>query len=113
MNRSNTRIYSVILFKKSPLMIIASILLITTVFFFVFTSFVFAHSRSEKVYASIEVEEGDTLLSIAREHMTSEYDNCYEYMEEIKRINHLGDSDLIHSDCYLIIPYYTDETGDL
>ncbi len=113
MSRRNTKTYSVLLFMKSPLMIIASVLLITTMLFFVFSSFVSAHSRCEKLYASIQVEEGDTLLSIAREHMTPEYDNCYDYMEEIKQINHLKDSDLIHSDCYLVIPYYADANESL
>lgn len=63
------------------------------------------HTHYTKTFTSIEIENGDTLTSIAEEYAISEAD--YEsYIEEVKNINNLK-SDNIHTGCYLMIPIYT------
>ncbi len=58
----------------------------------------------EKSFISIEIDDGDTLTSIAREYAKSEAE--YEdYIEEVKNINNLK-NDTIHDGCYLLVPVY-------
>lgn len=66
-----------------------------------------AYTNYEKSFISIEIEEGDTLSSIAEEYALtpSQY---RDYIDEIKNINNLK-SDKIHSGCYLLVPLYTYE----
>lgn len=60
-----------------------------------------------KLVTSIEVRKGDTLWNIAAAYVTEEYDNLYEYIEEIKDSNGLI-SDEIHAGNYIIVPYYAE-----
>jgi hypothetical protein len=55
-------------------------------------------------YKSIRIVEDDTLWSIADTYMGDQFQDKESYIEEVKRINHLND-DVIHSGCYLMIPY--------
>ena len=57
-----------------------------------------------KSFISIEIEEGDTLTSIAREYAISAAQYS-DYIDEVKSINNLK-SDIIHTGCYLMIPVY-------
>ena len=112
MKRRSTDRYNSILVKKSSLcMLLASMLILTSLCLFVFSSFADAHSSRETCYKSICIQEGDTLTQIAKTYMTDDYDNCYDYIEEIKRINHISDGDLIHADCYLVVPCYADQSS--
>lgn len=61
-----------------------------------------------KYYISVQVEEGDTLWSIAEDYMTVEYDTIGDYISEVKRINNLGD-DTIYAGNYIIVPHYSNE----
>lgn len=63
---------------------------------------------SFKYYTSIQIEQGDTLWSIASDYMSPEYDSIQEYIAEVKELNQLGPDD-IHSGQYLTIPYYSSE----
>ncbi len=58
-----------------------------------------------KSFTSIEIQSGDSLWSIASEHMTEEYGSIQEYMKEIKSLNGLR-GDEIHAGKFLVIPYY-------
>ncbi|MCI9491842.1 MAG: LysM peptidoglycan-binding domain-containing protein [Lachnospiraceae bacterium] len=58
-----------------------------------------------KSYTSIEIQPGDSLWSIASEHITEEYQSIQDYVKEIKALNGLGD-DNIHAGKFLIVPYY-------
>ena len=58
-----------------------------------------------KYYKSIEVSRGDSLWSIAKEYMSQDYDSIYDYIDELKQMNHL-DSDDIHAGQYLTVSYY-------
>ncbi len=64
-----------------------------------------AYSNFEKSFISIEIEEGDTLSSIAEEYALTP-SQVSDYINEIKNINNLK-SDNIHTGCYLLIPLYT------
>lgn len=59
----------------------------------------------EKSFISIEIEQGDTLTSLAETYAKSEAE-YQEYMEEVIAINNLKD-DTIHNGCYLLVPVYT------
>ena len=61
-----------------------------------------------KYYTSIYVESGDSLWSIASQYMTADYDSIYEYMAEVKNINHLQ-SDFLKSGTRLCVPYYSSD----
>lgn len=61
-----------------------------------------------KYYTSIEVKYGDTLWSIATEHMTPQYESVEDYVYEVMEMNHLKE-DTIHAGEYIIIPYYSAE----
>ena len=62
-----------------------------------------------KYYMSYELEYGDSLWSVAEEHMDAHYPSIEDYMEEICIINSIHmDSPLI-AGTNLIIPYYSQE----
>lgn len=59
----------------------------------------------EKSFLSIEIENGDTLTSIAETYAKSEAE-YQDYIEEVMSINNLQ-NDIIHQGCYLMVPVYT------
>lgn len=62
----------------------------------------------QKLYTSIEVEHGDTVWSIACEHMTPGYESVEALMQEIAYINSLDDACSIQCGRFLMIPYYVE-----
>ena len=64
-------------------------------------------TQYDKSFQSLEIRNGDSLLSIAKEYAISEteYD---AYINEVKSINNLK-SDTIHAGCYLVIPVYQEK----
>lgn len=63
-----------------------------------------ARTRS---YKSIQINQGDSLWSIASEHYSEEWKSIPEYIDLIKSCNSLYE-DQITAGCYLVIPYYPD-----
>lgn len=63
---------------------------------------------SFKYYTSIQIQPGDTLWSIASDHMSPEYGSVQEYIEEVKFLNQIGPDD-IHAGQFLTVPYYSQE----
>lgn len=59
-------------------------------------------------YKSIQIEEGDTLWSIAKEYKAKSGMNTTQYVTRLKEMNNLKE-DTIHSGCYLTIVYYSEE----
>ncbi len=59
-----------------------------------------------KYYKSIQIEEGDTLSSIALEYISDEYPSMADYIEELKSMNGLAD-DTIHAGRNLVVAYYS------
>ena len=102
--------------RKKPFYITGIILLISLFIMFIFLCFgnrivTAKEPVSEIQYKVIEVAEGDSLWSIARENLASEanqagFSDIYQYVHEIKKCNNLK-SDQINAGCYLMIPYYT------
>ena len=58
-----------------------------------------------KYYTSITVKAGDTLWSIADQYSKDSNMTNEEYIDDIKSINHIGDS--IHSGDNIVIAYYS------
>lgn len=91
-------------------------LILIAVFIVVICSFTFggifttAHGNAQeapfeyKYYKSIELQEGDTLWSIAENYRTDDIHSTASYVEELKRINHLH-SDSIEESNYLTVAY--------
>ncbi len=88
---------------------ILSLLSLTAIGVFSHASVTYAKDESARLkrYTSIRIEEGDTLWSIAGEHLSPEYNNINDYIYEVKRINHIS-GDKIHAEAFLVIPYYTE-----
>lgn len=65
-------------------------------------------SRPERTMQvkSIEIQDGDSLWSIAKQYYTDEYASLSDYIEEIKESNNMSE-DTIHTGNYIIIPYYS------
>lgn len=61
-----------------------------------------------KYYASIPVEDGDTLWSIAETHMGTHYDSVDDYIKELRQINSIN-GEAITTGMYLVVPYYSTE----
>ncbi len=59
-----------------------------------------------KYYTSITVSSGDSLWTIAAEHMGNHYDSAVEYIEEVMNMNGLS-SETIYAGQHLVIPYYS------
>lgn len=62
----------------------------------------------EKMYTVVEVKEGDTLWSIAGDHISKEYKNRNEYIDEIRDMNHITGS-CIEAGSYILVPYYCNQ----
>lgn len=66
-----------------------------------------AQNNDNKYFTNITVEEGDTLWNVAEEYMDEEhYDSIYEYMDELKKMNHLT-SDELYAGQNLVVTYYS------
>lgn len=61
-----------------------------------------------KYIKNIEVADGDTLWDIAGEYISTEYEDRYDYIEEVCDINHLNSWNIEAGD-YLVVPYYASE----
>jgi len=88
-------------------MLLLFALLLLSVFFFSKTVTAQRSTERTKLVASVEVQKGDTLWSIATKYVSDEYDDMNEYIDEIKSSNGLS-SDTIHVGNYIIVPYYAD-----
>ncbi len=109
-NKNNNTRYSNKIYTYSPkvarMVIIATILISVISTFFIFSTPASGSGvERTKYFKSITIEEGDTLWSIASEYMSYEYDDIYEYISELKRMNGLH-NDTIHAGCNIIVAYY-------
>lgn len=91
-------------------MLVAAILITAAVVFLIIHFCSTASAREldsgrVKYYTSIQIHTGDSLWSIAEEYISEEYHSVPEYIEELKRVNHLK-NDTIHSGKYLVVSYY-------
>lgn len=59
-----------------------------------------------KYYTNIRVQKGDTLWDIAQLYITDNYQDVYDYIDEVCSINHIiGDE--IREGQYITVPYYS------
>lgn len=54
---------------------------------------------------SVQIEEGDSLWSLASEYYTEEFVSITNYISEIKRMNGLS-SDVLYAGNYILIPQF-------
>ena len=87
-------------------------LALASVLFTVFITAGKAQAKEEKAYYKyttvIEIMPGDTLTSIAKEHLEG-YANVNEYIEEVRFMNNLRSSENLIAGNKLFIPYYSTE----
>ena len=100
--------------EKRPFFITGAVLIISLLsvcFFLYFGDRVVKaqESANEIQYKVVEIKNGDSLWSIAKENMDNTNDsgfiNIYQYIHEIKRCNNMK-SNQINAGCYLMVPYY-------
>ena len=100
--------------EKRPFFITGAVLIISLLsvcFFLYFGDRVVKpqESANDIQYKVVEIKNGDTLWSIAKENMDNTNDsgfiNIYQYIHEIKRCNNMK-SNQINAGCYLMVPYY-------
>ena len=60
---------------------------------------------SDLQYKIVEIQEGDSLWSIAKENMNPGFHDVDEYIEEVMICNQLS-SDKLYAGSYLMVPYY-------
>jgi hypothetical protein len=61
-----------------------------------------------KYYKTIEIDSGETLWDLAVEYANEREHTYQDYIDEVKRMNHL-ENDLILSGDIIIIPYFSTE----
>ena len=100
--------------EKRPFFITGAVLIISLLsvcFFLYFGDRVVKaqESANDIQYKVVEIKNGDSLWSIAKENMDNTNDsgfiNIYQYIHEIKRCNNMK-SNQINAGCYLMVPYY-------
>lgn len=95
--------------KRRMIYVAALVLGVVGIFAFCIVSTVSAEGKPERVrrVTSIEIQPGDTLWGIASRFMSEEFGDVSNYVEEIKRCNHLYEDSIQAGQC-LVIPYYMD-----
>ena len=100
--------------EKRPFFITGAVLIISLLsvcFFLYFGDRVVKaqESANDIQYKVVEIKNGDSLWSIAKENMdntnNSGFINIYQYIHEIKRCNNMK-SIQVNAGCYLMVPYY-------
>lgn len=62
-----------------------------------------------KYYTSVAIESGDTLWSLAEQHVDGvHYTTRSSYIEEVCRINNIEQASVIQAGDILVMPYYSD-----
>lgn len=63
-----------------------------------------------KYYTNVSVQPGETLWELADRYMDDvQYTSKSAYIEEVLRMNHLEEADVIRAGQTLIVPYYSAE----
>ena len=72
-----------------------------------------AIATETKLYMMYTIEQGDSLWSIAEEHVDYDhYDDIRDYVDEVVSINNLDNKNSITAGCNLVIPYYREDTDE-
>ena len=99
--------------RQKGLFVIAIIIMITLGVLLGTSMNTFASSEKDiasyhKYYASICIESGDTLWTIADEYIEGFHISKSDYIAEICEINGISE-DTIHAGDYIVIPYYSQD----
>ncbi len=62
-----------------------------------------------KYFTTYTVSYNETLWEIASFYADSHYDGISDYIDEVKRMNHIDNIDEIRAGSVLLIPYYSSE----
>ena len=81
-------------------------LVLSFVFLFAMARKTSAGDRRVEVYYSVTVQDGDSLWSLAEANTPADMD-ISEYIQKVRRINHLNTNEIISGDA-LILPVYTE-----
>ena len=109
-NRQLNRRYHVVAFQKRVFVLaaiaVASLLILLGTSIRIFAGNSTASEEPlQKYYTSIQIHDGDTLWNIADEYMSGSNLTKKEYIEELRRLNHLQ-NDTIYNGEYIIVSYY-------
>jgi len=96
--------------KKIVFGILLSVIIISSIIFSTNMKATASDSSSSryKYFKSIEIANGQTLWSIAKDYISEEYNTMGEYIQELKDMNGLT-SDEIHAGQNLVVTYYEEE----
>lgn len=101
--------------KRRMVLLLATLLLITVgtiLFGSCFSSLakdnVSAANQEYKYYTSIEIQEGDSLWSIAEQYKSEHYESTQAYIDELVVLNDLR-TETIHEGQHLMVVYYDSE----
>ena len=72
------------------------------------TSMAEEEKAATRYYKSVEIQEGDSLWSLAKEYREGGSLSAKEYVEELKKMNNLRE-DTIHTGQYLTVVYFAEE----
>ena len=97
-------------FGKLAFLLLFMVALFLVVLFVLPESSAAASNTAGKTYTitSVQIEEGDTLWSLASKYYTEEFFSVSDYIAEIKRMNGLS-SDVLYAESYLLIPQFISE----
>lgn len=91
--------------KTQFLLVIAAVVVVILCSAFISVKAKGSDTTGCKYFTTIQVEEGDSLWSIADSYCSSDYTDYNEYIDEVKSINNMDD-DNIKKGSYLVVPYY-------
>ena len=104
--KTKTEIPYALLGKLAALVAFMAVLFLVVLFVLPERSAAAGDSSSTYCITSVQIEEGDSLWSLACEHYSKEFGSITDYIKEIKRMNGLS-SDMLYADNYILIPCYT------
>lgn len=96
------------------MLIVIGVILLLSIAILLGTSMkAFASSRTTdvpvyKYYTSIQIQPGDTLWDIAQEYTVNTDISVPDYIEEVRTLNHLSDTN-VHSGEHIVVSYYSTE----
>lgn len=94
---------------KALIILLVALVLIVSMLFAAQAFAAESEPSKVKTIASVRIQPGDSLWTIAEQYYSRECGNMQEYISEIKQSNGLH-NDTIHAGAYIIVPYYSDIT---
>lgn len=104
--KTHTTIPYIFLGKVTCILVIMAALFLIVLFFLPQRT-ASADNKAAGTYTitSVQIEEGDSLWSIAKDHYSEEFSSLNSFISEIKRMNGLT-SDTLYAGSYILVPQY-------